>query len=1229
MLEFRILGPLEVVADGRVLELPAAKPRGLLAILLLNANAVVAADRLIDELWGEEPPPSAAKLLQGYVSRLRTLLPGELILTRPRGYQLRLEPEQLDLGRFERLLAESRTASPAGAVAALREALALWRGPPLADVRDAPFAQTAAPPLEELQLAALERCMDAELELGRHAEVVGELRELVAEHPYRERLTGQLMVALYRSGRQADALAAYRDTRARLVDDLGLEPGEALRELEQQVLAQAPELQAAQPAPEAAVEREPEPEPEPELVARRRLVTVVRAGLADPAGLAERLDPEALHAVLDRCWDDAATVVERHGGAVERSAADGLMGVFGRDELHEDDALRALRAALELRDAVEPELGIGVDTGQVFVGTAARGGRFATGAPVEGAAGLERAAAAGEILVGESTHALAGGAVLVEPADGGWRLLGLREAAAAIDAAAFVGRAEELESLERTFADAVAGPGCRLVTVIGPPGIGKSRLVRELGARLGDRATVVLGRCPSYGEGITYGPLAEMVRGLGAQRPTDLVGDDAARLVLGAAGDGEAPGRPEETAWAFRRLFEALARHRPLVAVFEDVHWAEPTLLDLVDHIAAFSAGAPILLVCLARPELAETRPAWVAPQAHRSVLALDALPVADARALAAELGAGETAARVAAAAEGNPLFVEQLVAVGDDSLPPTIHAVLTARIDRLGAGERAALELASVEGRSFHRGALAELLPERLRAGLDAHLIALVRGQLIRADVAALAGDDAFRFAHALIREAAYEGLPKHLRADLHERVGRWLAARDAAPDELIGFHLEQTCRYRAEFGVDGDAGRALAAEAAQRLATAARAALVRADLPTSARLLERAVALLSADDAARAALLPALGVALLDAGRLDGAERVLGEALAVAEERADARLAARARVELQFLRLHAAPAGGTPEATAVATEAARVLAEHDDEIGQCRAWRLLAWVAWIKSQAARADAAWERAAALAARAGDERELFEILGWRAAAAVFGPTPVDEAIRRCEAICEQVAASPIAAADALRPLGLLHALRGDFDEARRLIRASNETLDELGRMQSVVSHHEAVVELLAGEPAAAERRLRQGYERLEAMGEQALLATTAAFLAQAVQARGDADEAEALCATAERLAPADDVITHAIARGVRARVLAGRGRYDEAESAGAEAVALAARTDALVEHGDAHLALADVLELRGRGEAAAGHVREAISLYERKGAVVLAERARSRRQPEHTTSGRS
>jgi ATP/maltotriose-dependent transcriptional regulator MalT len=304
-------------------------------------------------------------------------------------------------------------------------------------------------------------------------------------------------------------------------------------------------------------------------------------------------------------------------------------------------------------------------------------------------------------------------------------------------------------------------------------------------------------------------------------------------------------------------------------------------------------------------------------------------------------------------------------------------------------------------------------------------------------------------------------------------------------------------------------------------------------------------------------------------------------------------------------------------------------VLAEHDDAIGQCRAWRLLAWVEWIESQAARADAAWERAAALAERAGDERELFEILGWRAAAAVFGPAPVDKAIRRCTAIGEQVRASPIAAAVTLRPLGLLHALRGDFDEARRLIRASNETLDELGRMQSVVSHHEAVVELLAGEPAAAERRLRQGYARLEAMGEQALLATTAAFLAEAVLAQGDAGEAEALCATAERLAPADDVITHALARGVRARVLAGRGRYDEAEAAAEEAVALAGRTDALVEHGDAHLALADVLELRGRGDAAMLHVREAIALYERKGAVVLAERARSRRRPEHTTSGRS
>jgi ATP/maltotriose-dependent transcriptional regulator MalT len=402
-----------------------------------------------------------------------------------------------------------------------------------------------------------------------------------------------------------------------------------------------------------------------------------------------------------------------------------------------------------------------------------------------------------------------------------------------------------------------------------------------------------------------------------------------------------------------------------------------------------------------------------------------------------------------------------------------------------------------------------------------------------------------------------------------------------------------------------------------------------VRADLPTSARLLERAVALLASDDAARAALLPALGVALLEAGRLADAERVLGEALAVAQARHDPRLEARTRVELQFLRLHTGPDTGTAEARRVAAAARDVLAAERDELGQCRAWRLLAWVEWIESQAARADAAWERAAAFAERAGDERELFEILGWRATASVFGPTPIDEAIRRCTSIREQIRASPIAGAVALRPLGLLFALRGEFDEARRLIRASNETLDDLGRMQSVVSHHEAVVELLAGAPATAERRLRVGYAKLEAMGEQALLATTAAFLAQAVHAQGDADEAEALCATCERLAPPDDVITHALARGVRARVLAERGRLDEAEAAGEEAVALAARTDALIEHGDSLLALAEVLERRGRDHEADARVREAIALYERKGATVLAGRAAARLRRTHTTSGRS
>ena len=1256
-MEFRILGPLEVRQDGHSVELPAAKPQALLGVLALHAGEVVPAARLVDELWGEAPPATAGKLIQGYVSALRKALGPGTIVTRGRGYVLDADPQAVDAARFERLAAAGETAlaaDPAGAEARLAEALALWSGAPLEGLEVEGPARGELERLTELRLAALEDRLEAGLALGRHAGLVGELRTLAAAHPYRERPRALLMLALYRSGRHADALAVYRETHRLLDDELGLEPSARLQRLERRILAQDPELDlpAAKVAPPAAA---PPAAAEPPAIAPapprrdlRRLVTVLSLEVAGLAELAERLDPEVGHRLLDGCAELCAAAVERHRGTLADVAGGTAIALFGADEVHEDDALRAARAAVELRArvaelAAEVErehgaaivLAAGLEAGEVFIGAGTRRGAFATGGAIAAAARLRAAAAAeaGGVLVGESVRRLVGpGTLVLDGRAPAWRLRELRDPASAPARAPrtpFVARAGELAALRAALRDALAASACRMVTVVGLPGIGKSRLVAELAAGVRDAATVVVGRCVPYGEGITYRPVAELVRQLAGgdperRLPELLPGDDAAATIAGhVLGVGQAgAAQPDEIAAAIRRLLERAARDRPLVVVVEDVHWAEPTLLDLLEYVAAFSSGAPLLLVCVARPELLDAHPRWAAPQPDRALLVLEPLSGDDAaelvRGLAAEALGRHAAERIVERAEGNPLFLEQLVAAqaesGTETLPPSLHAVLAARIDRLEPGERGVLASASVEGRTFHRGALAELVPAEERADLDRHLVALVRKRLIRADRPELAGDDAFRFAHALVREAAYEGTPKHDRAELHERLADWLATRRDARDEVVGHHLAQACGYRAELGRPRERDGALAAAAAQRLRAGARAALDRGDLPAAARLLERAAGLLAPADPARPALLLELGGARFGAGRLAEADGALAQAEDAARAMGDARLAARARVERALLALQAAPDAGGDEAERVAGAALQTLDGHGDELGQCRAWCLRAWIAWTQGQAARADDAWRRAAGHAERAGDERELFDILCWRASAAVFGPTPVPEAIRRCEEIRERVRGSLVALSVVLHPLAALHAMQGDFDRARRLVREGNAILGELGRLQSAVSHHEALVELLAGEPAAAEAQLRAGYEKLEEMGEHTLIATTAAMLAQAVLAQGRPEEAARFCAIAAATTADDDVPTQAMWRGVRARLLAAEGRAEAAAALARDAVALAERTDFPTVHADARLDLAAVLE----GAAAEAAARQALALYEAKGDVVSAGRARAR-----------
>jgi DNA-binding SARP family transcriptional activator len=1277
-MDFRILGPLEVLDEGRSIALGGSKQRALLALLLLHPNETLTTDRLIDELWGGQASATAAKTVQVHISRLRKTLAagardaGEIV-TRERGYELRLDPDHLDAHRFERLVDEGRSELAAGrperAASTLAEALALWRGDPLAELAYEPFAQREVARLDDLRIAAMERQIEARLALGQHAEVIGQLESLIADYPYREGLRAQLMLALYRCDRQADALQAYQEARASLVEDLGIEPGERLRGLERAVLAQdptlaVPDMPTVEEPPEAAPEpdtgtAEFEAEPPPGVPdsprPRRRLVSVVFADLVGSTGLAERLDPESMHALLDRYTDVCAEVIERHGGSVEGFIGDAVVGVFGQTELHEDDAMRAVRTAVELRDAgaalsaelerdqaVSIGMKCGLESGQVFVSPGARRSPFAAGDAFNVAARLEGMAPEGEILLGHNIYCMVRGAVRAERLEPmelkgraakvqAWRLLELEGDGLAPlrpGGSRFVGRERELHELRAAFKSACEEKACRAVTVVGPAGIGKTRLAQEFVAELSDDATVVVGRCLSYGEDLAYRPLAEIVGQLGDGDPRDVVnelleGNTAiVELVLAAIGVSDGAAQAEETFLAIRRLLERAARERPLVVAVEDVHWAQPTLLDLLEYLVAFSSEHPMLLVCIARPEFLETRGAWGAPHPNRSPLFLEALSDPDARQLV-ESASGEelgsaTASQIVGTAEGNPLFLEQLVAVGADAgeaLPSSIQAVLAARIDRLEPGERALLEDASVQGRGFYVSAVEELLLDDERGSVATDLVSLVRKQLVRADRSELAGEDAFRFAHALIREAAYDGLPKQRRAELHERLARWLEARPGAREEAIGHHLAEAYRNRAELGPVGERERELAAGAAERLGAAARAALARGDLHAAAHLLERAVSLLAPDDPVRAALLPELGAALLDAGRLADADRVLAEAIEGAG--GDARLESRARVERELVRLQAETSGPIDDALRVAESALPVLEAHGDELGLCRAWSLWAEHSLIEGRVARADEAWRRAAEHARRAGNEPALFEVLDWRAAAAVFGPTPVPDAIDLCQALHEQVRSSPVVLASVLHALASLHAMKGELEEARRLLDAGDEILGELGGLHAAVSQQEALVEMLAGRPQAAEERLRAGYERLEKMGEKALLATTAAMLAQAVYAQGRHDEAEELCRVSEGAAAANDLSAQVTWRSVCAKLRAEQGLTDDAEALAREAVRLAKPTDFLTIRADALLDLATVLRHGGQSSEAKELIRAALELYEQKGDVVSAARAGS------------
>lgn len=1020
----------------------------------------------------------------------------------------------------------------------------------------------------------------------------------------------------------------------------------------------------------------------------RKTVTILFIDIVDSSRLSLALDPEALRNLLARYFDELSAVIRRHGGVVESYIGDAIMAVFGVPTLHEDDAVRAVRAAVEMRDTLailnrEFEAGwgvrlanrIGVNTGEVIA--SAQGHLSVAGEAITVAKRLEEAAAANEILIGEPTHRLVRDAVVVEPS--GPRALKHGKtihALVVVDIIArdpgsvrrfnspFIGRASERAVLEATLRNVVRDRTCHLLTVLGGAGVGKSRFVWEFAGGLAGNVTVLRGRCLPYGEGITYWPLAEIVRQIARAEGRDpgepsasvisarLAGEEKAELIVERLGNALGLGSPggatsEETFWAVRRLLEALARSGPVVIVIDDLHWAESTFLDLIEHVVKFSRDFPILLVCIARPQLLDTRPGWGGDKLKATSIFLEPLSEAECRELITNLldraplpSAAE--ARIAAAAEGNPLFAEEFVAkLVDDALltregdhwvassdlselpvPSTIHALLAARLEGLPADERAILMTAAVEGAVFHLGAVGELHPP-LDMPLEDGLQALVSRDLIRPDAADFAGEQAFRFRHGLIRDAAYRSLPKSARAELHERFAAWLerTAGDRLREfeEIIGYHLEQAFHYRAAIGPLDSRAALLAAQAANRLEAAGRRALVRSDLPAAISLLQRVCRLLPTADPRRIALLVELGAVLIERGRLAEAAPALDEAERLAAAANDQRLTSHVLIQRQFLRSLHGEEGGLEEAARTAAMAVPVFERFGDDLGLCRARRLEAWFFFNEARAEAAGAAWERAAEHARRAGDRHEFYESLRWIASMLWFGPTPAVEGIRRCEAMRAEVSESPESEAVILRQLACLNAIVGRFALARELIATSNATYADHGLTLFLAgSEHEAVVELLAGNPAAAEKSARAAYRALEEMGESAFRSTMAATLGLVILERGRDEEAEALAEVSARLGATGDLMTQTRWRRVRARVLARRAEIQAAEALAREALAIAEATDFVNERADALIDLSHVLEESRRCDEAVAAASRAVHLYELKGNLVAAAATRLR-----------
>jgi class 3 adenylate cyclase/tetratricopeptide (TPR) repeat protein len=1008
-------------------------------------------------------------------------------------------------------------------------------------------------------------------------------------------------------------------------------------------------------------------------------VTVLFADLVGFTSRAEQLDPEDVRAVLSPYYARLRAELERFGGTVEKFIGDAVMALFGAPAAHEDDPERAVRAALAIRDWVREQeqiqVRVAVNTGEALITLGARPGQgegMAAGDVVNTAARLQAAAPVNGILVGGRTFRQTRAVIEYRQAEPvaakgkrdpvpAWEAVAAR-ARLGVDMAhragtALVGRDRELDVLRGALARVRAERTPQLVTLVGVPGIGKSRLVYELW-QIAEADTELIswrqGRCLPYGEGVSFWALAEMVKaqaGILEDDTPDQAGGKLAAMtasVLGGVaeagwvarhlgvlagldgGGGPAGGDRSEAFAAWRQFFEALAEARPLVLVFEDLHWADDGLLDFVDYLAGWAGQVPLLVAGTARPELLARRPGWGGGKPNSVTLSLAPLSDQDtARLIGSLLGravleAGQQAV-VLDRAGGNPLYAEQYAqmlaereAGPELPLPESIQGIIAARLDLLAPADKRLLQDAAVLGKVFWPAAVAAFGGGAGPGELEEHLHGLERKQFVRRDRASsVAGETQYGFAHVLVRDVAYGQISRAARAGKHVDAAGWIESLGRPEDhaEMLAHHYLRAVDLGRAAGQD-TAGLAPRARAALR--RAGDRALALSAFPAAAGYYRSALGLWP-DDARdqRAGLLLLLGTTAYETGDLDQAQAVLAEGSEMAAAAGLPALQARIGILRAYI---GATEGGVTYAEALAEfqAATAVLESEGDLAGLAEGWRATGRLRYWQGDAPGSQEALERAIAYARQSGHHRARAQASGGLATTFLLLPVPVDAAIARVEQLLDAAGGGP-AQADVLMPLSQLCAYAGRFADARTAAGRSRSLLTASGARFDLARSAQSAgeIELAAGDPGAAERCFREGYDALRAMGERGYCSSIAGRLAEALYRQGRLDEAQQMTEQTQSIAEPHDDHAQVQWRKVRAKLLARRGQFPAARQLLAEAEALMSPTTNMPERADIMVAIAEVNQLAGDRDQAAASLHAALQIYQDRRAVALAVQAQA------------